>query len=260
MAGGEEEVRAAALQVLLVDPQPSARTRLAGLMEPLGHTAHPVADWAGAERVLRLRRVDVVVMAFAAGALDGRKAAQALRLRRPPEGSLPLVGTGPFLRPAEEKALWEAGFDRFVFTPFAADALEEGLRAAVRDRLPPVLLDDAHRAALRLLHGPAALAALDDAAMEVPARVLAPLLRGGQAAHFVAAAAEVAAAMEGVGAIHAVAAARRLADNAAQGRRFMPVLAASVVATRSALRQDRMTAARQDPIWASTVTSPGDPT
>ena len=95
--------------------------------------------------------------------------------------------------------------------------------------------------------------------MDLPGRLLATLFEGsGGTADYAAAGTEVAAALEAVGCIAATAAARRLAESADEGRRFLYPLMTAVVAARVALRKDRMTAAAEDPIWAASDTPPGD--
>ncbi|MBR0682706.1 hypothetical protein GXW74_19600 [Roseomonas eburnea] len=256
MAGEQE---AAALCVLLVDPMPATRVTVIAMLEEQGHEVLPVSDWTTAEDLLLREEVGAVVMAFVADGFDGKDAAARLRDRLPPHAELPLVGTTSGLRRGEEEEALEAGFDVLLAHPFEAEALAEALRQAARDRTPPPALDPERRAALRREHGPAALAELDDAAMETPGRLLAGLFdEGGGADDYVAAGTDVAAALEAVGCIAATAAARRLAENPDQGRRLLHSLMTAVVAARVALRKDRMTAAAEDPIWAASDTPPGD--
>lgn len=253
------EEEAPPLRVLLVDPMPATRATVLHMLEEQGHEVLPVADWAAAEDLLLREDVGAVVMAFAADGFDGRAAAAALRDRLPPQSDLPLVGTSGGLRRGEEQEALEAGFDALILRPFEATDLAAALRQAVRDRAPPPQLDPDRRAALRAQHGPAALAALDEAAVGAPGLRLAALFdSGGEPAEYAAAGAEAAEALEAVGCIAATAAARRLAENAEAGRRFLYPLMTAVVAARVALRKDRMTAAREDPIWAASDTPPGD--
>jgi CheY-like chemotaxis protein len=250
---------AATLTVLLVDPLPGTRVTTQRMLEEAGHEVMPVSDWSTAEDLLLRAEVGAVVMALAADGFDGRDAAQRLRDRLPPQADLPLVGTASGLRRGEEEEALQAGFDVLLARPFDEAELLAALDQAVRDRTPPPRLDPDRRAALRAQLGPAALAAADDAAMEAPARLLPPIFTDGATAEgYRAAAEQIAAAMEGVGAIAAAAAARRLAEDPAQGRRLVYPLMSAVVAARVALRTDRMTAARADPIWASSDPSPGD--
>lgn len=253
------EEEAAPLRVLLVDPMPATRVTVLGMLEERGHEVLAVADWAAAEELLLREDVGAVVMAFVADGFDGKEAAAALRERLPPQADLPLVGTTAGLRRGEEEEARDAGFDTLLVSPFDTEALATALREAARLRAPVPPLDPERRAALRRMHGPVALEALDDAAMDLPGRLLATLFEGsGGAADYAAAGTEVAAALEAVGCIAATAAARRLAENANEGRRFLYPLMTAVVAARVALRKDRMTAAAEDPIWAASDTPPGD--
>jgi CheY-like chemotaxis protein len=253
-----EEDAPAPLRVLLVDPLGGTRAPVIAMLESLGHTPIPVGDWEAAERVLLLDRVEAIVMAFASEGLDGRKVAARLRDGLPPQGELPLVGTTSGLRRGEEEEAREAGFDVLLTRPFTEEELEAALRQAIRDRTPPPALDPAERARLRTLHRPAALAALDDAAMDVPATLLGPLFEEGDEAGYAAAGAAVAEAMESIGAVTAAGLARQMAGNAAEGRNFLFPLMTAVVAVRVALRKDRVAAAAEDPIWAASDTPPGD--
>jgi CheY-like chemotaxis protein len=249
----------APLCVLLVDPLAGTRVTVQAMLEDAGHEVLPVSDWATAEDLLLRAEVTAVVMALVDDGADGFAAARRLRDRLPPQGDLPLVGTTSGLRRGEEDAALDAGFDVLVVRPFDDAALLAALDQAARDRLPPPRLDPGRRAVLRATMGPAALAAADDAAMEVPARLLVPIYaNGATAAEYAAAGAAVAAAMAEVGAIAAEAAARRLADAPDEGRRLVFPLMSAIVAARVALRTDRMTAARADPIWAASDTPPGE--
>lgn len=249
-----------ALRVLLVDPMASSRVVTLTMLEELGHEVLPVTDWDSAEDILLREDIEAIVMTFVGDGFDGPDAAARLRDRLPPQADLPLVGTSSGLRRGEEDDAMEAGFDVLLVIPFTPEELEGALRQALRDRAPPPQLDAERRATLRQDHGPAALEALEDEALMVPATLLVPLLRdGGQQADYEAAGAAVAAAMEGVGAIAAAAAARRMAENAEEGRRFLFPLMSAIVAARVALRKDRFTAAAEDPIWAaSDTTSSGE--
>ena len=91
--------------------------------------------------------------------------------------------------------------------------------------------------------------------MEVPSSRLVPLFRdGGKPEDYAAAGMAVAEAMDRIGAIGAASAARRMAENAEEGRRFLFPLLSAVVAARVALRKDRFSAAAADPIWAASDT------
>ena len=248
-----------ALRVLLVDPMASTRVVTLTMLQELGHEVSPVTSWDSAEDLLLREDVEAVVMAFVGDGFDGQDAAQRLRGRLPPQADLPLVGTTAGLRRGEEDDAAEAGFDVLLVHPFTPEELAAALRQAWSDRAPLPQLDPERRAALRKDHGPAALEALEDEALAVPAALLVPLLRdGGEAGDFAAAGATVAAAMDSVGAFAAAAAARRMAENAGDGLRFLYPLMSAIVAARVALRRDRFTAAAEDPIWAASDTIPSE--
>jgi CheY-like chemotaxis protein len=249
----------APLCILLVDPMPGTRVTVQVMLEDAGHEVLPVSDWATAEDLLLRTDVTAVVMALVDDGTAAFEGAGRLRDRLPPQGDLPLVGYTTGLRRGEEDDALDAGFDVLLVRPFEDAELAEALRQAARDRTPPPKLDPARRAAMRATMGPAALAAADDAAMEVPAGLLVPIYsNGATAAEYVAAGEAIASAMAGVGAIAAEAAARRLAEAPEQGRRLVYPLMSAVVAARVALRADRMTAAREDPIWGASDISPGE--
>lgn len=247
------------LRVLLVDPLASSRVVTLTMLEEAGHEVLPVTNWEIAEDVLLREEIEAVVMAFAGDGFDGQDAAQRLRDRLPPQADLPLVGTSGGMRRGEEDDAMEAGFDVLLIRPFEPVELEAALAQAVRQRTPPPMLDAEARAALRKDHGPAALEALEDEALAVPGTLLVALFRdGGEAEAYMAAGAAVATAMEGIGAIAAAAAARRLIENAGEGRRFLFPLMSTIVATRVALRRDRVAAAAEDPIWAASDSVSGE--
>ncbi|MBR0648233.1 response regulator [Roseomonas terrae] len=250
------------LRILLVDPMASSRVVTLGVLEEAGHEVLPVSDWDTAEDILLREDIEAIVMAFVGDGFDGPDAAQRLRDRLPPQADLPLVGTTDGLRRGEEDEAMEAGFDVLLVRPFTPEELAAALAQARRLRTPPPVLDADHREALLKDHGPSALEALEDEAMAVPGSLLVPLFRdGGDAAAYAAAGASVAEAMDRIGAIAAANAARRMAENAEEGRRFLFPLLSSIVAARVALRKDRVAAAAADPIWAAsdTITSGESP-
>jgi CheY-like chemotaxis protein len=247
--------------VLLVDPLPGTRVVAQNVLEDAGHEVLPVSDWEAAEVLLLRAEVTAVVMALVDVGFDGLDAARRLRERLPPQADLPLVGTTSGLRHGEEDEALDAGFDVLLVRPFNDVELLAALDTAVRDRKPPPKLDPDRRVALRATMGPVALAAADDGAMEVAARLLVPIFANGATpAEYEAAGNAVATAMAEVGAIAAEAAARRLAESPTDGPRLIYPLMSAAVAARVALRTDRMTAARADPIWAASEISPGEAT
>jgi CheY-like chemotaxis protein len=249
----------APLCVLLFDPHAGTRVTVQAILEDAGHQVVPVSDWSTAEDLLLRTEVGAVVMALVDDGATAFEAAMRLRERLPPQGDLPLVGYTSGLRRGEEDDALDAGFDVLLVRPFDDADIVEALAQATRDRTPPPKLDPERRAALRVTMGPAALTAADDAAMEVPAALLVPLYSdGATTAEYLAAGQAIAAAMAQVGAIAAEAAARRLAAEPEQGPRLVYPLMSAVVAARVALRTDRMTAAREDPIWAASDTPSGE--
>ena len=247
------------LSILLIDPRAGASAVVRTMLEASGHRVTFVHDWATAELRLTLQPYEAVVMSVVTPGTRRKSAAALLRACSGRNGALPLLGlaTGAD-HLAREKALAE-GFDAVLVQPYAAEVLEAALRQVVLDREPPLLLDAERRTALRGRHGPSALAALDEVPMALAARLLPPIIEQGAAAEEILAAAEaLAEALEAVGAVHATAMAREMASGAAQGRRAAYPMAAALTATRGALRHDRLTAARRDPIWAASDTSPGD--
>lgn len=250
-----------ALHVLLVDPMASSRVVTLTMLEELGHTVFPVSDWAAGEDILLREEVEAVILAFTGEGFDGVDAAGRLRDRLPPQADLPLIGTSDGLRRGEEDEAMEAGFDILLIRPFTPEELSAALAQARRMRTPPPVLDGDVRAALRKAHGPAALESFEDVAMEVPSTRLVPLFRdGGKPEDYAAAGAAVAEAMDRIGAIAAASAARRMAENGEDGRRYLFPLLSAVVAARVALRKDRFQAAAADPIWAASESKPSGET
>lgn len=253
------EVTGAPLSLLLVDPRAGNAAVVRGMLEAAGHLVTFVHDWPSAELRLSLHPYAAVVMCVTTPGPRRRTAAAALRAPGGRHAGLPLLGLDPGVdHIARQRALSE-GFDAVVSRPFGAEALEAALRQAIRERAPPLLLDADRRAALRGEHGPAALAALDQAAMALAARLLPPIMEhGGTPEQILAAAEALAEAMAGIGAIHAAAQAEAMGRDAARGRRAVHPLAGALAATRTMLRHDRLTAARHDPIWAASDTQSGD--
>lgn len=247
------------LRVLLVDPTASSRVVTLTMLKDAGHEVVPVSDWDTAEDLLLREDVEAVVMAFAGDGFDGPDAAGRLRDRLPPQADLPLIGTTDGLRRGEEDEAMEAGFDILLVRPFTPEELGVAVAQAKRMRTPPPVLDAAQRVALRKTHGPAALTALEDAAMAVPTSLLVPLFQqAGAPEAYAAAGTAVAEAMDGIGAIAAAAAARRMSANPAEGRRLLFPLLSTIVAARVALRKDRYLAAAEDPIWAASDPPSGE--
>jgi CheY-like chemotaxis protein len=249
------------LAILLVDPLagPAARTR--AMLESRAHRVTSVPDWRGAEHRLTLWRQDAVVMSITTPGTGDRSAIATLRGGPARWAGLPLLGTLNSLDPGAVQRALAAGCDQVLALPLSPDALEAALRAAITLRAPPVLLDADRRTALRHLDGPAALEARDTAAMECATGLIAPIFTDGATRTQTADACEaVATAMDDVGAIHAAATARRLAEDARRGRASVQALMSVLVATRFALRRDRMNATAEHPIWAFGETLPGGTT
>lgn len=256
---GEEAALPPVLHVLLVDPLAGHAAVTRGLLQARGHRVTVVHDWRMAETMLTLHAIEAVVMAVATPGARRRSAAQLMRASTARWSGLPLLGLAPGADRREPEAARADGFDVLVTRPFGAEALEAGLREAVRRRTPPLLLDAARRAALRRAHGPAALAARDEAAIGEVARLLAPVMGGNPAeAELRDAVAAVIAAMEAIGAAHVAGLARRIGEAGPRGARAIHPLLQVVTSTRFALRHDRMTAARLDPIWAASDNPPGE--
>lgn len=256
MAAQEE---APALHVLLVDPLAGQAAIARGMLAALGHRVTVTQDWRAAETQLTLHAFGAVAMSVDTPGPQGAPAAQAMRAGPARWSGLPLLGLGAGVHRRDGAAALAAGFDVLVPRPFTAEALAAALSDAVRLRAPPQLLDPARRAALRQSHGPAALAALDEGAVARAAHAMEPLMTGpagrSQTHDAVLALAE---AMEGIGATHLAGEARRMIEGGPRAIRGIHPLLQAIVASRFALRADRMAAAQADPIWAASDISPGD--
>ncbi len=247
------------LVVLLVDPLAGPRTVTQRMLEEAGHTVHACGDWASAEQQLLFQQISAVMIGLGGFGFDGLVAVKALRGRLPPQCDLPVIGIGTGQPRSEDQQAFDAGCDELLARPFEREMLREAIARAWRFRRPPKPLDDEKRAALRASHGPAALAALDDAAIAEQAGVAARLYEhGGTREEYAAAGTAMAAALDAIGLVAARDAAERLATHADEGRRRVYPLMSALIAARVALRKDRMTAARQDPIWAASDTTPGE--
>lgn len=248
-----------ALHVLLVHGLSGQAAVVRGLLEADGHRVTMVHDWRMAEAMLALHVIGAVVMAVTMPGGPRGTAARLLRASTARWASLPLVGLGAGARLHEARIARDEGFDAVVTAPFDAAALSTALRDALRLRQPPMLLDPTIRAALRASHSPAALAARDEAAMAQVAQLLEPVLSGAaDRAAIGEALAAAANALQAVGATHAAALARGLLEaGPPPARNVRPVLQV-MVGSRFALRTDRMTAAREDPIWAASDTPSGE--
>jgi CheY-like chemotaxis protein len=244
MAEQEPEEQPPPLMVLLIDPLAGPRTVTQRMLEAAGHTVHVGGDWVTAERHLLQQKIEVLFIGLTGFGFDGLKAVKEFRRRLPPQCDLPVVAIGTGQQRSEDKHAFEAGCDELLVRPFAPEMMRDALARAWRFRRPPVQLDEEKRAALRQVHGPAALTALDDSVIAAQAKV--------------AAGTAMVAALDGIGLVAARDAAERLAAHADEGRRRVYPLMAALIRARVALRTDRMTAARQDPIWAASDTTPGE--
>lgn len=255
----QEEERPPPLVVLLVDPLAGPRTVAQRMLEEDGHTVHVGGDWAAAERHLLFQKIEAVVLGLSGFGFDGLKAAKEFRRRLPPQSDLPLVAIGQGHTRNEGKEALEAGADEYLARPFQPEDLRDALARAWRAARPAPQVDPERRAALRAEHGPDALAALDDAVIAAQAAVAARFYEhGGTPDEVAAAGTAMAEALGGIGLLAARTAAERLAAHPDEGRRRVYPLMSALVAARVALRKDRMIAARQDPIWAASDTTPGE--
>ncbi|MBP0462300.1 hypothetical protein J5Y09_00115 [Roseomonas sp. PWR1] len=259
MAEQEAEEQPPPLVVLLVDPLAGPRSVTQRMLEADGHKVHVGGDWAAAERHLLHQQIEAVLIGLTGFGFDGLKAVKEFRKRLPPQCDLPVVGIGTGQQRSEDRHAFDAGCDQLLVRPFEPEMLREALARAWRLRRPPQQLDDEKRAALRTVHGPAALAALDDAVIAEQAAIVARFYEhGATTEEYVAAGTAMAAALDGIGLVAARDTAERLVTHSAEGRRRVYPLMSALIKARVALRGDRMIAARQDPIWAASDTTPGE--
>jgi CheY-like chemotaxis protein len=259
MAEQEAEEQPPPLVVLLIDPLAGPRTVTQRMLEAAGHTVHVGGDWVTAERHLLQQKIEALFIGLTGFGFDGLKAVKEFRRRLPPQCDLPVIAIGTGQQRSEDKHAFEAGCDELLVRPFAPEMMRDALARAWRFRRPPQQLDEEKRAALRTVHGPAALAALDDAVIAAQAAVAARFYEhGATTEEYVAAGTAMVAALDGIGLVAARDAAERLVAHADEGRRRVYPLMAALIRARVALRTDRMTAARQDPIWAASDTTPGE--
>ena len=253
------EEEAPTLRVLVIDPLAGQAALARGMLESLGHRVMVAHDWPTAETLLTLHAFDAVVMSATTPGATGGSAAAMMRAGSARWSALPLVGVGAGVHRRDAVAARAAGFDALVPRPFGPQDLAAALQEAVRLRTPLPLLDPPRRDALRQSHGPAALAARDEGTLALAAQVLVPLLNGpASRAETHDAILAVAEAMESVGAAQAASQARRLIEGGPRAMRGVQPLLQVIVASRFALRTDRMNAAQADPIWAASDISPGD--
>lgn len=250
---------APALHVLLVDPLAGQAAIARGMLAKLGHRVTVAHDWRAAETQLTLNAFDAVAMSVDTPGPQGTPAAQALRGGPARWSGLPLLGLGVGVHRSNAVAAYNAGFDALLQRPFGADALAAALAEAVKLHAPPQLLDPAQRAVLRQSHGPAALAALDEGAVARAAQAMEPLMTGPAGRSQIHdAIVTLAEAMESVGAEALAGQARRMIEGGPRAMRGIQPLLQAIVASRFALRADRMNAAQADPIWAASDTPPGE--
>lgn len=250
-----------ALNVLVVDPAPGEGARACAVLRELGHRAKAVLDWPQATVEFVLWRYDAVLMPAATPGAAGRGAIGLLRGERPQIADLPVVGVVPVGEHRGTARALGAGFDAVVMRPVDGTALAAALAEALRRRAPPELLDAARRDALRAELGTDGLAARDTAAIARVSELVAPLLeQGGGRAAIREAADEILAAMEGIGAVHAAEAARGMAAGARSGLQAIQPVMAAVIATRTALRRERVTPPATAPISPANDIPAGDPT
>ena len=229
------------LTVLLADGHAGnaamVRAMLESGLESAGHRCLLAGHWASASAMLGRTPLDALMLDLdcpGAGRLD---AVARLRRWQPPLNRLPVLVLAGWRDPAVERALREAGGDGLLTRPLAAPVLETALRHAVLARIPPPPLDPARRVALRDLLGVGKLQDRDVAVMALTASLLKTLRAAPGLPAVREAAATVALACEGIGAVVAAAAARAL--EAAPDRRpmLLPPLFSALVAARVALRQ-----------------------
>jgi two-component system sensor histidine kinase TorS len=250
---------ARALHLLLVDPLAGQAAIARGMLAAQGHRVTVAQDWRTAETLLGLHAFDAVAMAVDTPGPQGAPAVQALRGGPARSSGIPVLGLGVGVHRRDGAAALADGFDALLPRPFTAEAMAAALAEARRRRAPPPLLDPAQRDALRQSHGPAALAALDEAAIARAAAAIAPLMtEAASRAETQAAIETLAESMEAVGAAALAAEARRMIAGGPRAMRGILPLLQAIVAARFALRADRMTAASADPIWAASDISPGE--
>jgi DNA-binding response OmpR family regulator len=250
---------APALHLLLVDPLAGQAAIVRGLLAALGHRVAVAQDWRTAETLLGLHAFDAVAMSVDTPGPQGAAAVKALRAGPARWSGVPVLGLSVGVHGRDGTAALAAGFDTLLARPFTAEALAAALTEVQRRRAPPPLLDATQRDALRQSHGPAALAALDEAAIARAAAAIGPLMTEPASRSETQAAIEtLAESMEAVGAAALAAQARHMIAGGPRAMRGIQPLLQAIVAARFALRADRMTAASADPIWAASDMSPGE--
>lgn len=121
------------MRVLLVEDEPLARQRAAGLLARLGHEVVPVEDGLGAWETWRKNHFDVVLTDWSLPGMDGLELCRRIRAERRPGYTCVVVQT---VRSGKQNYLsaMEAGADDFLEKPLDLDTLAARLGVALRIR------------------------------------------------------------------------------------------------------------------------------
>lgn len=117
------------MNILVVDPDPAGRTKLANSLCDHGHAAWTAEDGAAALAKLATDRPDAVVMDVAMPRLDGLETTRMLRANG---NRVPILLLTSRASIADRVAGLDAGADDYLIKPYAAAELLARLRALLR--------------------------------------------------------------------------------------------------------------------------------
>jgi PAS domain S-box-containing protein len=125
----------APIDVLVVDDNQDAARSMAILLQLLNHTVRTCNDGASALAAVAERRPELILLDLGMPGMDGFEVAR--RLRAEPGGAPVIVALSGWGQQSDRDRTTEAGFDRHLVKPVAADELERLLDDVAAGRFKP---------------------------------------------------------------------------------------------------------------------------
>ncbi len=131
--------RAAALDILVVEDNPTNRLVMEEMLRHLGHQVTLAVDGTDGVRQAASRRFDTVLMDISMPVMDGLTATRLIRTESPSKGARILAVTAHTL-PADIERFREAGMDGCLTKPIRTADLEQALAGGTATAAAPMTL------------------------------------------------------------------------------------------------------------------------
>jgi signal transduction histidine kinase/CheY-like chemotaxis protein/HPt (histidine-containing phosphotransfer) domain-containing protein len=126
------------LRVLVVDDNPTNRMVASKMLKDFDMQTDTACDGAEAVTAAHRFNYDLILMDFRMPEMDGLQAARAIRARREPSSTVPIIAFTANAFPKDTKACREAGMNDFVVKPARKKALVEAMLRVLSASTPAI--------------------------------------------------------------------------------------------------------------------------